>query len=340
MEKMTDGHSMTTKKMGHDAKTAPQMADEITSGEQAPTSASPRRRNVFTWRQLALLEQVFECDPLPIPVVRSQLAERVGVSSRCIQVWFQNRRQKWRVDHKADTKSVLTTNTVRLSSLEQLFPQMQHLGAGAITGAGSASDALKPGMLRHQAMPSGFEVHQQMAAGVPGTLQTASSYTMQPPPGVGFVPVHGPPPLYGLHPCPVPQHGFAPLNTHPGMLLPPPLLVPVPPHSFSMPAAPPPPRLAGWPPASPAHCAARMESELGAQHQGANSVSPCSSVQQASAPSFSTHPAEPTVFANGSGAEGLDASPSDAMTVPSGVGVGRKRAASQMAPDTVTSGVL
>ena len=44
----------------------------------------------------ALLETIFSADSFPTFTVRNQLAEQLGIDSRQVQIWFQNRRQKWR----------------------------------------------------------------------------------------------------------------------------------------------------------------------------------------------------------------------------------------------------
>lgn len=45
------------------------------------------------------LETVFLNDPFPTQEVRAELAEKLGTSPRCVQIWFQNRRQKWKELH-------------------------------------------------------------------------------------------------------------------------------------------------------------------------------------------------------------------------------------------------
>jgi len=60
----------------------------------------PRRtRHRFSWRHTTVLERVFLSDPFPPQVVRTELAEKLGVTVRCVQIWFQNRRQKWKELH-------------------------------------------------------------------------------------------------------------------------------------------------------------------------------------------------------------------------------------------------
>ena len=131
-------------------------ADDGADGEVGAGAEKPRHRQNFTWRQLAVLEQVFDQDPLPKMVrarrarrhhwagstpfpshpspltrvalrsqtVRNQLADKLGVTPRCIQVWFQNRRQKWKTIQKTRgvTVPALKSVSARLESLDQLFP--------------------------------------------------------------------------------------------------------------------------------------------------------------------------------------------------------------------------
>ena len=117
---------------------------ERPDGEQPPAKRTRNRQN-FSWRQLSVLEQVFETDPLPRPVraprplllpslriaarraprpgqpapifmqvllicsslwqaLRIELAHRLRISPRCVQVWFQNRRQKWKTLNQAGSE--------------------------------------------------------------------------------------------------------------------------------------------------------------------------------------------------------------------------------------------
>lgn len=63
------------------------------AGPRAP--ADDRiKRSTFSPDQLAVLEETFNANPLPNLALRSALAEDLGLTPRCVQVWFQNRRQK------------------------------------------------------------------------------------------------------------------------------------------------------------------------------------------------------------------------------------------------------
>jgi hypothetical protein len=44
--------------------------------------------------QLAILEQIFQTDKMPSQQTRVQLADQLGMSSRRVQIWFQNKRAK------------------------------------------------------------------------------------------------------------------------------------------------------------------------------------------------------------------------------------------------------
>ncbi|KXN66082.1 homeobox-domain-containing protein [Conidiobolus coronatus NRRL 28638] len=57
-----------------------------------PKSFLPRRKRVTT-QQLQILNAVFKQNPFPSIEERFNLSERLGISARSIQIWFQNKRQ-------------------------------------------------------------------------------------------------------------------------------------------------------------------------------------------------------------------------------------------------------
>jgi hypothetical protein len=66
--------------------------------QQMPTNN--RKRTRATPEQLAILEETFKTNTSPNSKVREALAEKVNMSERSIQIWFQNRRAKMKAMQK------------------------------------------------------------------------------------------------------------------------------------------------------------------------------------------------------------------------------------------------
>lgn len=101
----TNAVNDATSKLGTDPYASARVyatASIVTSAPTLPASSSsqgtvdnpliPKRRRRTSPEELAVLERFFTDCPLPTQAQRAQLASKVGMTGRALQVWFQNRR--------------------------------------------------------------------------------------------------------------------------------------------------------------------------------------------------------------------------------------------------------
>lgn len=62
--------------------------------EAGADSLNKKKRQRTSPEQLAILEQIFQTDKMPNQQTRVHLADQLGMSSRRVQIWFQNKRAK------------------------------------------------------------------------------------------------------------------------------------------------------------------------------------------------------------------------------------------------------
>jgi len=91
----------------------------------AADSKTKRKRK--TPEQLSILEREFEANPMPNKDVRDHLSQHLGLTSRQVQIWFQNKRAKVK-NARGGTGGPASPETSSSSSPRSSPPLLQPLG--------------------------------------------------------------------------------------------------------------------------------------------------------------------------------------------------------------------
>jgi hypothetical protein len=75
-------------------------AVELLDNQMKKDDGPKKKRTRTSPEQLKVLQSAFDADPLPNAVTRMNLAKQLGMNVRAVQIWFQNRRAKGKLDQK------------------------------------------------------------------------------------------------------------------------------------------------------------------------------------------------------------------------------------------------
>lgn len=89
---------------------------EILQNQIRKEEAPKKKRTRTTPEQLRILQKAFSTDPMPNSSNRLVLAKRLGMNARAVQVWFQNRRAKEKLEAKRAEGGVGTNGASMVGS--------------------------------------------------------------------------------------------------------------------------------------------------------------------------------------------------------------------------------